>query len=174
MKVLETERLFLKQTIKEDANLILNLYNTPKWIEFIGDRNINTVNDAENYIETKMTPQIKKLGYGNYTIIRKSDGEKIGSCGLYDRDGVDGIDIGFAFLPEYEKMGYAYESTSKLAETAFNDFKLNQISGITSKRNTGSQNLLLKLGLKLEGNIKLPNNNEEILLYKLVKPQLIN
>jgi hypothetical protein len=30
MKVLETERLFLKQTIKEDANLILNLYNTPK------------------------------------------------------------------------------------------------------------------------------------------------
>jgi ribosomal-protein-alanine N-acetyltransferase len=121
-----------------------------------------------------MTPQIKKLGYGNYTIVRKSDGEKIGSCGLYDRDGVDGIDIGFAFLPEYEKMGYAYESTSKLAETAFNDFKLNQISGITSKRNTGSQNLLLKLGLKLEGNIKLPNNNEEILLYKLVKPQLIN
>jgi RimJ/RimL family protein N-acetyltransferase len=28
----------------------------------------------------------------------------------YDREGVNGIDIGFALPPEFEKQGYAFES----------------------------------------------------------------
>lgn len=165
MKTLETERLILNPTTLADAEFIRILYNSPKWIEFIGDRKLNTVKDAENYIETKMLPQMERLGYGNYTIIRKSDGKKIGSCGLYDREGVNGIDIGFALLPDFEKKGYAFESVNYLKEIALNDFKLNQISGITSKRNKSSQDLLMKIGLKFEKNIVLPNETEEILLY---------
>lgn len=169
LKTFETERLILKPTTEEDAKFILNLFNTPKWIEFIGDRKLSTLNDAENYIKNKMTPQFERLGFGNYTIIRKHDGEKIGCCGLYDREGVDGIDIGFALLPDFEKMGYGYESASKLKEIAFNDFKLNQISAITSKNNNASQDLLSKIGLKFEKNIQLPNSNEEIFLFKLTQ-----
>ncbi|MNF44716.1 hypothetical protein D3C85_143760 [compost metagenome] len=169
MKSFETERLILKPTTITDAEFIRNLFNTPKWIEFIGDRKLNTIKEAENYIETKMTPQIERLGYGNYTIIRKSDGEKVGSCGLYDRAGVQGIDIGFALLPDFEKKGYAFESVNYLKEMALNDFNLNQISGITSKKNKASQNLLVKIGLKFEKNILLPNETEEILLYTLVQ-----
>jgi ribosomal-protein-alanine N-acetyltransferase len=165
LKTLETERLILNPTTLADAEFIRILYNSPKWIEFIGDRKLNTVKDAENYIETKMLPQMERLGYGNYTIIRKSDGKKIGSCGLYDREGVNGIDIGFALLPDFEKKGYAFESVNYLKEIALNDFKLNQISGITSKRNKSSQDLLMKIGLKFEKNIVLPNETEEILLY---------
>jgi ribosomal-protein-alanine N-acetyltransferase len=167
LKTFETERLILKPTTKEDAEFIINLFNTPKWIEFIGARNVSTIKDAEAYIETKMTSQMEKLGFGNYTLIRKFDGEKIGSCGLYDREGLDGIDIGFALLPKYEKKGYAFEGVNKLKEVAISDFKLKEISGITSKKNTASQNLLMKIGLKFERNILLPNETEEILLYKL-------
>lgn len=167
MKTFETERLIIKPTTEEDAKFILKLFNTPKWIEFIGDRKLSTLNDAKNYIKTKMTPQFERLGYGNYTIVRKHDGEKIGCCGLYDREGVEGIDIGFALLPDFEKMGYAYESVSKLKEMALNDFKLNQISGITSKHNKASQDLLIKIGLKFEKSTQLPNATEEIFLYKL-------
>ncbi len=169
MKTFETERLILKPTTIADAEFIRNLFNTPKWIEFIGDRKLNTIKEAENYIETKMTPQIERLGYGNYTIIRKSDGVKVGSCGLYDRAGVQGIDIGFALLPDFEKKGYAFESVNYLKEMALNDFKLDQISGITSKKNKASQNLLVKIGLKFEKNILLPNETEEILLYTLIQ-----
>jgi ribosomal-protein-alanine N-acetyltransferase len=169
LKIFETERLILKPTTLADAEFIRILYSSPKWIEFIGDRKINTVKDAENYIETKMIPQMECLGYGNYTIIRKSDGEKIGSCGLYDREGVNGIDIGFALLPDFEKKGYAFESVSYLKEIGLNDFKLKQISGITSKKNKASQDLLLKIGLKFEKNIILPNETEEILLYTFIQ-----
>jgi ribosomal-protein-alanine N-acetyltransferase len=162
----ETERLILRATSLEDAEFIFELLNTPKWHQFIGDRNINSIKSAEDYINMHIFPIFKKNGFGNFTVIRKSDGQKIGSCGLYDREGVDGIDIGFAFLPAYEKQGYALESASKIKEMAVSDFCLLQISAITNPENIGSQKLLEKLDFQFVERISLPAAAEELLLYK--------
>ncbi len=164
-KTFETERLIIRPTAEIDASFIFELLNTPKWIKYIGDRNIKTVKDAEAYIKNKMIPQLEKTGFSNNTIIRKSDGVKIGTCGLYDREGIDGVDIGFAFLPQFEKKGFAFESTNKLKEVAINDFNISKISAITLKENKDSQNLLIKLGFQFEKIVKLPNDNEELLLF---------
>lgn len=163
----ETERLHFRPTKKEDASFILELMNTPKWIKNIGDRNVHSIEDAENYIKDKMTPQLERLGYSNFTVIRKSDGVKIGTCGLYDREGLEGVDIGFAFLPKYEKQGYAFESASRLKEAAFNDFNIKKISAITIKENLSSQRLIEKLGLIFIKTINLPDDPEDLLLYQI-------
>ena len=168
-KIFKTDRLILRPTSEEDAAFILELLNTPKWLKYIGDRNVNTVKSAKEYIKNKILPQLIKLGYSNYTIIRKSDNIKIGSCGLYDREGLEGIDLGFAFLPEYEKKGYAFESANKLMNVAFNEFGINEISAITTKDNIASQKLLEKLGLIFIKTTNIPNDEEELLLYKLKK-----
>ena len=165
--VYETERLILKPTDESDAQFVLELMNTPKWHKYIGDRNVYSVNDAIAYIAEKMTPQFERLGFGNYTVIRKSDGLKIGSCGLYDREGLDGVDIGFGFLPEYEKQGYAFESALKIKELAIHVFRLKQINAITDKDNVASQKLLKKLGLSYCKTIILPNSDEEVMFYQL-------
>ena len=166
-KVFETERLQLIPTSEVDTKFILELMNTPKWFEYIGDRNVKTIASAKAYIANKMMPQLQRLGYSNYTIVRKSDDAKIGTCGLFDREGVEGIDIGFAFLPAYEKQGYAFEAADKLKHMAFNEFGIPELSAITAKNNCASQALLEKLGLKQSGTTKLPNEDEEVLLYKL-------
>ncbi|APC96255.1 hypothetical protein [Francisella frigiditurris] len=41
---------------------------------------------------------------------------------MYDREGLDGIDIGFAFLLEFEKRGFAFEVANKIKEAAFDEF----------------------------------------------------
>jgi RimJ/RimL family protein N-acetyltransferase len=168
-KSFETERLIIRPTSESDSEFIFELLNTPKFLKHIGDRNIKTVENAKDYIKGKMIPQLERLGYSNYTLIRKIDNQKIGTCGLYDREGLKGIDIGFAFLPEYEKKGFAFESSNRLKEAAFNEFDIKIISAITIKDNVSSQKLLEKLGLKLTGTTKLPNDNEELLLYKIEK-----
>ena len=99
MSSIATERLVLKPTTLEDAAFILELLNSPKWLKFIGDRNVKSIAEAEAYIKERMLPQFERLGFTNNVVIRKADGKKIGACGLYDRDGLEGIDIGFAFLP---------------------------------------------------------------------------
>ncbi len=163
----ETERLFITPTTEKDTDFIYQLLNTPKWKVFIGDRKIHTNQDATAYIQQRMLPQLEKLGYGNYTVLRKSDGEKLGSCGLYNREGLEGIDIGFAFLPQFEKKGYAFESVSKLLEVAINDFHIRDLKAITTKENIASQNLLTKIGLQFVKTITMPNEDKELLLYKL-------
>lgn len=166
-KSFETERLFIVPTSENDAEFILQLLNTPKWIQNIGDRNVHSVEMARDYIVDRMLSQLKKLGFSNYTLIRKIDNVKIGSCGLYDREGLEGVDIGFAFLPEYERKGFAFEAANKIKDVAFNEFGLKTICAITSKNNSASQKLLEKLGLELKGTTTLPTNNEELLLYKI-------
>lgn len=165
----ETERLLIRPTIEQDAELIYQLMNTPKFIKYVGDRKINSVDDAEKYIQNKMLPQLYSLGYSSYSLITKLDREKIGTCGLYNRDGIDGVDIGFGLLPQYEGLGYAYESSCRLMKAAFEEFEIEEIKAITSKENMSSQRLLGKLGLEMIGTTKLPNEDEEILLYKIEK-----
>ena len=165
-RVLETERLLLRPTGVEDAELVLELLNTPKWLKFIGDRDVHSLEEAKTYIETRMLPQLKRLGYSNYTIIRQSDGSLLGTCGLYDREGLDGIDIGFALLPRFEAQGYGFEAASRVMKAAFEDFAIEELQAITSKENMASQKLITKLGFKPAGTTRLPKENKELLVFK--------
>lgn len=94
---------------------------------------------------------------------------KIGSCGLYDREGLEGVDIGYAFLPQYGKKGYAFEAVNKLKEMAFDVYGIIELKGITDKNNIASQKLLEKIGLKLSGTTILPDEDIELMVYSLKK-----
>lgn len=165
----ETERLLLRPTAEADAEFVFRLMNTPKWLQYIGDRNIRSVGDAREYIKERMLPQLQRLGYSNYTVVRRSDQQKLGSCGLYDREGLEGIDIGFAFLPEFEGQGFGFEAAERLKQAAFRDFGLGMLSAITNQDNLASQKLLEKLGLKPSGTIMLPGSEESLLLFRLYR-----
>ena len=165
-KTFQTPRLLIRPVIEEDAPFIFELLNTPKFLKFIGDRDVRSVEAAREYIRIKMFPQLEKLGFSNYAVIRKEDKLKLGTCGLYDRPGIEGIDIGFAFLPGHEKKGYAFEASSELMRAAEEDFGLCQINAITAKNNFSSQKLLEKLGFAYTKNVRLPGEEEEILFYE--------
>ncbi|RAU82620.1 GNAT family N-acetyltransferase [Pontibacter arcticus] len=169
----ETERLILKPTSEEDAAFIFELLNTPKWKKFIGDRNVNTIEEAKNYIQIKFRPQLKRLGYSTYTVIRKTDHAKMGICGLYDREGIEGIDIGFAFLSAYEHMGYAFEAAHELKRAGIEEFGIASLKAITAKENVSSQKLLIKLGFIFKKLVILPNSEEELLLYEFTNEHSI-
>jgi len=166
-EIFETDRLFLKPTDIEDADFIFELMNTPKWMQFIGDRNVKSKEAAQAYIKNKIRAQHKRLGFSNYTVIRKSDQAKMGSCGLYDREGLDGVDIGFAFLPQFEGQGFGYEAAKKVLQMAFERFGLEKVVAITDMNNVVSQSLLKKLGLKFSQKIQLPGEEKELFLYEI-------
>lgn len=170
--IFETERLYLVPTNLNDAPLFLELLNTPKWIKFIGDRNVKNLKAAKCYIEERVRPQFEKLGYGNYTLSLKEDGTKIGCCGLYYREGLEGVDIGFSLLPEYEQKGYGYEAAVKVRDMGFQQFNLAIIGAITVPENKVSIALLEKLGLKFIKTITLENDPQELRYYEIKNPAI--
>ncbi|MGB7843504.1 MAG: GNAT family N-acetyltransferase [Salinimicrobium sp.] len=162
----ETQRLLLRPSTEEDADMLLALFNSPNWIKYIGDRKVRTLEDAAKYIRERMRPQLERFGFSNNTVMRKSDGAKLGCCGLFVREGLQGVDIGYGFLPQYEGRGYALEAASRVKLAGIEDFGLREIQGFTSAANFASQKLLLKLGLKQDGEISLPGETEKLLLFK--------
>lgn len=161
----ETSRLKLIPTNLEDAEFILELMSTPKWHQYIGDRKVYNLKQAQEYIQTKMLPLLHQRGFSNYTIILKSTNEKIGSCGLYDREKLEGIDIGFALLPQFENKGYGYEAAQKILEAAEKTFHLDHLSAITTPSNISSQKLLKKLGLIEKQSLQW--DDETLLLFEI-------
>lgn len=163
----ETQRLKLSPTSEEDGEFVWELMNTPKFIRYIGDRQLKDVTSAQRYIRENLLPQIQELGFGSYTIIRRSDHLKIGICTLFDRPGLEGIDLGFALLPSFEKMGYAFEAAQRIILAAFDDFNLNELIAVTSTDNSASQSLLLRLGFTFRGVEKWMGTEEDVYIYEL-------
>lgn len=164
---IETERLILHPTHEEDADFIYRLLNTDKWKRYIGDRNIQSVEDARSYIVSRMHPQLKALGFANNTIIRKVDEVKIGTCGLYNRDGIEGLDIGYALLPEHEGCGFGREAVSAVLQFGFQVLNVNEINAYILPTNTSSINLVQHLNFKLVGIRRLAEDDEDLNYYSL-------
>lgn len=165
MIVLTTSQLEIVEITIEDAPFIFELLNTPSWIKFIGDRGIKTEEDAKNYILNKFIPGYSTWWFGFRLVRTKNDKTPVGICGLVKRDALEHIDIGFAFLPQFEGKGFGYESASAVMEYAKNTLNVKTIAGITNSDNKSSIALLEKLGLHFQKMILLPNETEEIMLF---------
>ena len=59
--IIETDRLTLAELQIEDAPFILELYNDPDFIKYIGDRNIHSIFDAESSLKSAHKPVITKM-----------------------------------------------------------------------------------------------------------------
>ena len=165
MRVIETDRLILRWISADDAPFILELLNDPGWLRFIGDRGVRTIDAAREYILKGPVAMVERLGFGLYLTERKSDGVPLGICGLIKRDGLDNVDIGFAFLPQFTGMGYATEAATATMAYGKNSFGLKRIVGITSHDNVTSIKLLEKIGLKFEAMLKMPKDDDEVMLF---------
>lgn len=164
MQVFETERLIVRWLDVSDKDFIFRLLNEPGWLQYIGDKGIRSLEDAENYIMSGPRSMYERMGFGLFVTELKETRIPIGLCGLIKRDGLEDVDLGFAFLEAYQSKGYAYEAAKGTMEYA-RKLGLNRIVAVTTKDNASSSKLLEKLGMLLEGYVTLPNDTEELKLY---------
>ncbi len=164
MTLPETDRLVLHKLSVADAPFIVALVNTPGWLQYIGDRGIKNIADAENYIITGPMASYTKNGFGLYLVRLKSTAAPIGMCGIIKRDSLEHEDIGFALLPPYTGKGYAFEAAAAVLQYAREALGLKKILAITLAANQPSVNLLTKLGLVFQKMIISPDK-EELMLF---------
>ena len=156
MKVLETERLTLRWMTLEDASFLLELMNDPAFIQNVADRGLRTPADAADYIAEKMFPSYEQFGFGMSVVELKESGTRVGTCGLFKRETMEHVDIGYAFLRQYWRQGLAYEAAAATLAYGREVLQLPKIVAMTAPSNTSSIKLLEKLGLRYEGMIQIP------------------
>lgn len=150
----------------DDAPFIFELLNTPTWKQFIGDRDINTQDDAVNYINNVLQYFYTQYGYGPWLVRLNNTGEPIGLCGFFKRDYLDKPDLGFAFLPGYEGRGLAYEACMAALQYINDTYEVDKLYATTTDANVRSQRLLERCGFVRNG-LATPPGEETLLLYAL-------
>ncbi|HEX8368093.1 MAG TPA: GNAT family N-acetyltransferase [Pyrinomonadaceae bacterium] len=165
MKIIETERLWLRLFTADDAEFVFQLVNEPGWIQNIGDRGVRTIDDARQFIANRLAASYERFGFGLYLVELKESGAPAGMCGLVKRDSLEDVDIGFAFLQKFWSKGYAFESASAVTDYAQKALGLRRIAAIVSPGNRGSIKVLEKIGLQFERMIKMPGDDEEIKFF---------
>ena len=164
MSVLETERLSLRRLSPEDAEFIVELLNDVSFLRLVGDKGVRTLQDARQYILAGPVDSYERHGFGLWLVELKDCRTPVGICGLLKRDTLSDVDIGFAFLPQYRSMGYAFESAAAVMDYGRKALGLKRIVAITSDENAGSIRVLEKIGLSFERMVRLTEDGPEIRL----------
>ncbi len=161
----ETGRLNFVEFSPEYAEDLFRLMTDPDWLRNIGDRGIRTVDDARAQIEHKYRPHMREHGFGFFVLVDKASGAMAGMCGLVRRDGLDGIDLGYALLPEFRGRGLAVEAASAVLAWAHERLGLERVLAIVDPDNLASIGVLERVGMRFERFLRLPGEQKDLALH---------
>jgi RimJ/RimL family protein N-acetyltransferase len=162
----KTSRLSLDKLTLDDSEFILGLVNTPEWIRFIGERNVKNSEEAKEYVRRIMdNPAV------TYWVVKTNNQQiPVGIITFIKRNYLDHHDVGFAFLPEHGKKGYAYEAADAVLNSLMKNPLHQTILATTIKENVNSIRLLRKLGFTIDKEIA--NSDETLSVYFVTADKL--
>lgn len=169
MELFKTTRLTVREFEIWDDSFILELLNTEAWLQFIGDRKVHDEESARNYLRKVPFKSYEENGFGVNLVLHSAEKKPIGMCGFIQRNYLPNPDLGFAFLPDYWKMGYGFETAKRMLEWGFEHLDTNKIHAITLPENSASIALLTKLGFVYENNFISDDTQDELMLFTIAK-----
>lgn len=155
--ILESKRLRLRRLCRDDVDFILLVTNDEQWLTYIGDRGVHSDGQASEYI-TVTSDSFSAKGYGLWLVEAKSlnGDQRIGLCGFINRPFLNCPDLGYAFLPNGRKQGYATEAVNLALAWASTYSNERQISAICRPDNRPSLAVLERTGFKRIGQFYQP------------------
>lgn len=163
--IIDTDRLQIRElSTLSDLPFILELFNDPSFIRFVGDRGLRTLDDSHRYVE-EQAASYHRNGFGLWAVDLKSDAIPVGICGLLRRPPLTDVEIGFGFLERFCRKGYASEAAGAVMSFGRQRLGLKRIVAVTAPDNDGSIRILEKLGLQFETLIDLPGYEERRKLF---------
>ena len=148
---LETERLVLRELIKEDAKGIFACFSNDEVTRFYGQETLKNMEEAEKFVDFFSKNYNEKRGI-RWGIERKGISGIIGTIGFnawspkHKR-----AEIGYEIHPEQWRKGYTSEAVSKVLSYGFDQMGLTRIGAVVFIENIASNKLLEKAGFQKEG-----------------------
>ena len=147
---IKTERLTISDITDKDKTQYYNLYiddELNKWWGYDYREDIKGIPSKDDFILLAKSLKDKKE---EYSLAVRLDGVMIGELVLHNFDYYGNVEMGFRFLKDYQKNGYATESATALKEYVFNVLKAKGLRSRCFHQNKASNNLITRLSLQLE------------------------
>lgn len=149
---IETDRLTLRRYVEDDYDDLLKLQSNPDVTRFL----LYDVRTPEQVKETLAgrladVPMDRDGQALTVAVILRDTGQHVGEVVLFmnsveQRTG----ELGYVFHPEFHGRGFAVEASVELLRLGFEQLGMHRIIARLDARNSGSVNLLKRLGLRQE------------------------
>jgi len=148
MPIIETERLWLRELVPEDADALAAVISDPETMRFYPEPRDRA--GVESWVERNRRRYLED-GHGLWAMVLRSNGEVIGDCGLTRQkvDGIDEIEIGYHVRRDLWGRGYAPEAARACQAHGFETLKANRLISLIRPQNLPSRRVAEKTGLTL-------------------------
>jgi len=158
MIYLETERLVIRDNIADDLQGLYELTIDDENMRFMKSTKINSYQEAVEHLDVSIN-ESKKTDRKKYyfAIINRKTNEYIGAIGydvLDNRNNEKIAELGYFIKKEFWGNGYVVEAGKKVIDYAFNENNVIKIEAGCLKENVNSEKVMIKLGMKKEGELK--------------------
>ncbi len=164
--ILETPRLILRRFTLADAPLLHQLNGDPEVVKYVHEPTLKSDEEALQVLTNIILPQYQ-AGLGRWAIHTKDNQEFIGWCGLKYLKEEDEIDLGYRLYQSAWGKGFATEAAKYTVAHGFNQLNLEEIVGKAHVENTGSINVLHKIGMQFIKEVE--EDNERVKVFMAVR-----
>lgn len=161
--VLETERLWMRRFMEEDAEGIFALNSDDRVMRYTGAPLMQNISQASEFIANYKEYDL--YGYGSWACIEKATGNFIGAFGLRYIPQKSATGMGGLFLPQFWGKGYATEVAQACLNYGFEKLGLDEIIALAAEDNKASVTVMKRLGM--EPFEEINNNGVKVLCYKI-------
>ncbi len=152
--VLETDRLFLREYVEDDAEAFFQLNSDPEVVRFTPNAVLQNVDQAREILLANPMADYRKYGFGRWACILKSTGEHIGFSGLKYLEELGEVEIGYRLVRNRWGFGFATEAAIAVVRFGLADLALEHIIGLVMPENIASVRVLEKAGLRFSENVR--------------------
>jgi RimJ/RimL family protein N-acetyltransferase len=147
LKIIETERLYLRELQIDDKMELMKVLSNPESMEYYP--NPFSGEEVEKWIQWNIE-NYKKYQHGLWAVILKEREVLIGDCGITMQhiDGETVPEIGFHIIKEHCNRGFASEAALACKEYAFKVLNYPKIFSYTTVPNIASQKVAVNIGMR--------------------------
>jgi RimJ/RimL family protein N-acetyltransferase len=147
MKILSTERLYVRPWQEADFVLAQSLWSDPDVMKFLGG------SLAGDKVQEKMRAEMtcfEKHGVQYWPVFENQTDEFVGCCGLrpWAYTPPEGYELGFHLVKAKWGRGYAFEVAMGVVEHAFDKLQYTMLRAGHHPEHANSQKILVKLGFE--------------------------
>ena len=152
---LETQRLILRDFVKDDWQAVLAYQSDPLYLRYY-EWTDRTPEAVQEFVSWFLDHQIQnpRIKY-QLAATLKSSNQLIGNCGIrMDDPNALEANIGYELDPKHWNNGYATEAAHAIVDFGFSRFGVHRVWSWCVADNVGSAHVLEKLGMRLEGRLR--------------------
>ena len=148
MKVIETERLYLRELVLEDKDKLAKVLSDVESMKFYPHP--FSEEEVKNWIIWNID-NYKKYNHGLWAVILKEGNIFLGDCGItmQNIEGEVVPEMGFHIIKDYCGKGYATEAALACKKYAFEELNYSKLFSYTILENIPSQKVANKVGMSL-------------------------